>query len=290
VTILGLPDGRRLDFTVSGPADGIPLVYHHGTPGAKTKARHIERAAHDRGLRLVGLSRPGYGDSTRRPGRAVADVAVDVAAILDQLGAPRCLVGGTSGGGPHSLATAALLPDRVAGALVVAAPIPFDAAGMDFLAGMGEQNVVEFGQAREGEAVLRPALEAEAAGLRRADLAGLISALDTLLPDVDRAVLTDEVGADMVTNFAEALRTGVDGWIDDDLAFVKPWGFDLTTITVPTFVWHGTDDKMAPFAHGEWLAANIPGVKPHLLPGHGHLSIGVGEIGTMLDELIATLP
>jgi len=289
VTILGLPDGRRIDFTVSGPADGVPLVFHHGTPGAKTKARHIERAAHDRGLRLVGLSRAGYGDSTRRPGRDVADIAVDVASILDQLGARRCLVAGASGGGPHSLATAALLPDRVAGAAVIAGITPPDAAGLDFLAGMGEQNIVEFGQAREGEAVLRPALAAEAPALRRADVAGLIAALDTLLPDVDRAVLTDEFGADMVKNFAEALRTGVDGWVDDDLAFVKPWGFDLTAIRVPTFVWHGVEDKMAPFAHGEWLAANIPGVKPHLMSGHGHLSIGVREIGAMLDELMTTL-
>ena len=289
MTILGLPDGRRIDFTVSGPADGVPLVFHHGTPGAKTKARHIERAAHDRGLRLVGLSRAGYGDSTRRPGRDVADIAVDVASILDQLGARRCLVAGASGGGPHSLATAALLPDRVAGAAVIAGITPPDAAGLDFLAGMGEQNIVEFGQAREGEAVLRPALAAEAPALRRADVAGLIAALDTLLPDVDRAVLTDEFGADMVKNFAEALRTGVDGWVDDDLAFVKPWGFDLTAIRVPTFVWHGVEDKMAPFAHGEWLAANIPGVKPHLMSGHGHLSIGVREIGAMLDELMTTL-
>ena len=289
MTILEMPDGRRIDFTVSGPADGVPLVFHHGTPGAKTKARHIERAAHDRGLRLVGLSRAGYGDSTRRPGRDVADIAVDVASILDQLGARRCLVAGASGGGPHSLATAALLPDRVAGAAVIAGITPPDAAGLDFLAGMGEQNIVEFGQAREGEAVLRPALAAEAPALRRADVAGLIAALDTLLPDVDRAVLTDEFGADMVKNFAEALRTGVDGWVDDDLAFVKPWGFDLTAIRVPTFVWHGVEDKMAPFAHGEWLAANIPGVKPHLMSGHGHLSIGVREIGAMLDELMTTL-
>ena len=289
MTILELSDGRRLDFTVSGPADGIPLFFHHGTPGAKTKSRHIERAAHDRGLRLVGISRAGYGDSTRRPGRAVADIAVDVAAVLDQLGAPRCLVAGASGGGPHSLATAALLPDRVAGAVVIAGITPPDADGLDFLAGMGEQNIVEFGQAREGAAVLRPALEAEALGLRQADVAGIIAALHTLLPEVDRAVLTDEVGADMVANFAEALRTGVDGWVDDDLAFVKSWGFDLATIKVPTFVWHGSEDRMAPFAHGEWLAANVPGVKPHLLAGHGHLSIGVSEIGAMLDEVMTTL-
>jgi pimeloyl-ACP methyl ester carboxylesterase len=289
VTILGLPDGRSLDIAISGPADGVPLIFHHGTPGAKTKARHVERAVHERGLRLVAPSRPGYGDSTRRPGRSVADVAEDVAAILDHLGADRCLVAGASGGGPHSLATAALLPDRVAGALVIAGVGPWDTSGLDFLAGMGEQNITEFGQAVDGEAVLRPALELEATAIRGGTVAELIGALSTLLPEVDRAVLTDEVGEDMVRSFAEALRTGVDGWVDDDLAFVRYWGFDLDTITVPTFVWHGTEDKMAPFAHGEWLAKNVPGSTPHLLAGHGHLSIGVREIGTMLDELAATL-
>jgi pimeloyl-ACP methyl ester carboxylesterase len=289
VTILGLPDGRRIDFDISGPDGGTPLVFHHGTPGSKARSRVTERAGHERGLRVVKLSRAGYGDSTRRPGRTVADVAEDVAAILDDIGADRCLVAGASGGGPHTLATAALLPDRVAGALVIAGVAPWDAPGLDFLAGMGEQNITEFGLTVQGEAALRPALEAEAIGLRAATPEGLIDALDTLLPDADRAVMTDEYGEDMVAAFTEALRTGVDGWVDDDLAFVRPWGFALDAITVPTFVWHGEEDMMAPFAHGRWMAEHIPGVKAHLEPRHGHLSVVVGEIGPMLDELVATL-
>ena len=289
VTILGLPDGRQLDIAVAGPEDGIPLVFHHGTPSAKTSHRATDRAIHEHGLRSVRLSRAGYGDSTRLPGRAVADVAADVAAILDHIGADRCVVAGASGGGPHSLATAALLPDRVAGALVIAGITPWDTREIDFLAGMGEQNIIEFGQAEQGESVLRPALEAEAVGLRAGTVAGVIEALDTVLPDVDRAVLTDEYGEDMVASFTEALRTGVDGWVDDDLAFVAPWGFDIDKISVPVFVWHGQLDMMAPFAHGQWMAEHIPGVTAHLEPDHGHLSIGVGKIGTMLDELIATI-
>jgi len=284
-----MPDGRRLDITISGPADGIPLVFHHGTPGAKTRFRVTDRAVQERGLRTVKLSRAGYGDSTRRPGRTVADVAADVATVLDYLGAARCLVAGASGGGPHSLATAALLPDRVAGALVIAGITPWDPPGLDFLDGMGEQNITEFGLAAKGEAALRPSLEAEAVGLRSGTVAGLIDALSTLLPDVDRAALTDEYGEDMVASFAESLRTGVDGWVDDDLAFLAPWGFELSSITVPTFVWHGEQDLMAPFAHGRWLAEHIPGVTAHLEPEHGHLSILAGNIDAMLDELVATL-
>jgi pimeloyl-ACP methyl ester carboxylesterase len=287
VTTLSLPDGRRLDIAVSGPNGGMPLVFHHGTPGSVTRYRVTERAAHERGLRLVTFSRPGYGDSTRLPGRTVAMAAADVAAVLDHLGDDRCLVAGWSGGGPHALATAALLPERVAGVLVIAGVAPWDAHGLDFLAGMGQQNIDEFGCAVLGEPALRPSLTEEADGLRNGTVADLMAGLTTLLPDVDRAVLTDEYGADMLANFAEGLRTGVDGWIDDDLAFVLPWGFALADVAVPSFVWQGSEDLMVPFAHGEWLAANIPGVTAHLQRGQGHLSISVGEIGPMLDELVS---
>jgi pimeloyl-ACP methyl ester carboxylesterase len=287
VTTLELPDGRRLDIEISGPDGGLPLVFHHGTPGSVKRFGVIERAAHERGLRLVTFSRAGYGASTRLPGRSVADVAADVAAVLDHLDAPRCLVAGWSGGGPHALATAALLPDRVAGALVIAGVAPWDADGLDFLAGMGEQNIDEFGLAVQGEAAIRPGLEAEAVALRSASVADLVKGLDTLLPEIDRAVMTDEYGANLTANFAEALRLGVDGWLDDDLAFVRPWGFAVADIAVPTFVWQGSEDLMVPFAHGQWLAGHIPGVTAHLEAGEGHLSIGVGAIGPMLDELVS---
>jgi len=116
-----------------------------------------------------------------------------------------------------------------------------------------------------------------------------VSALSTLLPDVDRAVLTDEYGEDMARSFAEALRVGVDGWVDDDLAFVQPWAFDLAELKVPTFVWQGTEDLMVPCRHGQWLGEQIPGVTAHLEQGGGHLSVAVGSFARMLDELAGTL-
>ncbi|WP_306215391.1 alpha/beta fold hydrolase [Actinoplanes sp. RD1] len=289
MTMISVRGGRQLDVVVSGPADGVPLVFHHGTPGAALPFRYMERAAHERGLRLVTFSRAGYGASTRAPGRAVVDVVADVRDVLDHLGAPRCLVAGWSGGGPHALATAARLPERVAGALVIAGVAPYEAGGLDFLAGMGEDNVTEFGAAVRGEQELRPYLEKEAEGMRGADAAGLIAGMSSLLPEVDRAVLTDEFGADLAGNFAEALRAGVDGWLDDDLAFTRDWGFDLAEITVPAFLWQGSEDLMVPYAHGRWLAAHVPGVTAHLEPGEGHLSVTVGAFGRMLDELVAVL-
>ena len=236
MTIIDLPDGRSLDLDVTGPENGMPLVFHHGTPGSVCQFRAIQRGAHDRGLRLVTFSRPGYGASTRQPGRSVVDVAADVAAVLAHLAAPRCVVASWSGGGPHALATGARLPQQVAGILCIAGVAPYNSEGLNYLDGMGQQNIDEFGLALKGEAAIRPSHETEAAGLRNTDASGLIEAMATLLPDVDRAALTAEFGEDMAANFAEALRTGVDGWVDDDLAFVAPWGFTLDEITVPTFV------------------------------------------------------
>jgi pimeloyl-ACP methyl ester carboxylesterase len=290
MTVITLTDGRRLDIEVSGPAGGDVLLFHHGTPGAVTQMRWIQRAAHARGLRVVSYSRPGYGSSSRQAGRRIADVAQDVTLVLDHLQVDRCLVAGWSGGGPHALATGALLANRVAGVLSIASIAPDGLPDLDLTAGMGEENVEEFGLARQGEEALRPLLERMAVDLAHADAAGLVEGLGTLLPAADRAVLTAEVGEDMVASFAEGLRTGVDGWLDDDLAFVQPWGFELAQLAVPVFVWQGSEDLMVPFAHGQWLASVVPGATSHLEEGEGHLSIVVGAIDRMLDELVTVLP
>ena len=280
-----LPDGRRLDVRVSGPADGLPLVFHHGTPGAATPIRALERAVHARGLRLVTTSRPGYGHSTRQPGRSVVDVVADTEAVLAALGAEHCLTMGWSGGGPHTLACGARL-GAAAAVLVVAGVAPYEADGLDWMAGMGEDNVVEFSAAVQGEGQLRPHLLQQGELLRNIRAADIVGSLQSLLPDVDRAALTGEFGEDTAAGFREALRTGVDGWLDDDLAFAKPWGFSLAEISVPTMIWQGSADLMVPFAHGRWLASRLPAASAHLEEGEGHLSVALGELDTMLDELV----
>ncbi|HMK98013.1 MAG TPA: alpha/beta hydrolase [Acidimicrobiales bacterium] len=281
-----LPDGRLLDFQVSGPASDVPLVFHHGTPGAGTPVRALERAAHARGLRVLTTSRPGYGGSTRHPGRSVVDVVADTAEVLSAIGAERCLVAGWSGGGPHALACAARLPFAEA-VLVIAGVAPYGAAGLDWTAGMGEENVVEFGAALQGEDRLRPYLLEQRELLKDVTPPGIISSLETILPDVDKAVLTGEFGEDVAASFHEGLRLGVDGWVDDDLGFTKPWGFELDEVAVPTALWQGSEDLMVPFAHGQWLSSRAPGATVHLEPGEGHLSIGLGALDRMLDELVS---
>jgi pimeloyl-ACP methyl ester carboxylesterase len=285
-----LPDGRLLEIEVSGPEDGVPLLFHHGTPGSARPFGQIERAAHARGLRLVTYSRPGYGTSTRQPGRGVADVVQDMRAVLDHLGTAECLVAGWSGGGPRALATAARLPDRVRGVLVIAGIAPFNAEGLDYFAGMGESNVEGLGYAARGdEATLRERATRQVAARDAGTPEALIASMRSLLPEVDKAVLTDEFARDMLANFGHGTSVSVDGWVDDNLAACRDWGFTLDELTVPTFLWQGELDLMVPFGHGRWLAEHLPGVVAHLEPGEGHLSIAVGKLDAMLAELTSVL-
>lgn len=284
---LNLPDGRRLDVHVDGPEDAPVLLFHHGTPGSGAHYRFITAAARALGLRTVTYSRPGYGASSRHPGRVVADAVPDVVAILDQIGAADCVTAGWSGGGPHALACGALAPDRVRAVLTMAGVAPYDAAGLDFLAAMGQENVDEFHAALAGEQQLRDVLTAEAEQLGRATPEVIADGMASLLPPSDLAALNEDFGEDLAANFREGLRGGPDGWIDDDLAFVQPWGFDPADLTVPTHVWQGSEDLMVPYAHGQWLAERVGGGRAHLLEGEGHLSVVIGSIDAMLAELTA---
>lgn len=290
MTMITLTDGRHLEIETSGPERGPVLVFHHGTPGGSEQIQAMARATAARGLRLVTWSRPGYGASTRQAGRSVADVVADTAAVLDHLGADTCLVAGWSGGGPHALACGALLSDRVRGVLCIAGVAPYAVEGLDFLAGMGEDNIEEFGEALKGEAALRPWLDAQRPEMLELTADQVADSLGNLVPPVDVAVLTGEFAEDLASAFRQALSVSVDGWLDDDLAFTRPWGFELADIAVPTYLWQGNEDLMVPFAHGQWLAEQIPGVTAHLEQGEGHLSIGIGALDRMLDELAATSP
>lgn len=288
VESIQLTDGRRLDVYVSGPEGAAPLIWHHGTPGSRVVSRQLERSVHAHGLRLVATSRPGYGTSTRQRGRQVVDVVADTGELLAWLGVDHCVTSGASGGGPHALACAARLRG-VAGCLVIAGVAPYDAAGLDWLDAMGRENLHEFAAAVQGEESLRRYLGALEGDFRSISPEGIIEAMSSVLPDVDRAALTGEYAFDVAKGFHEALATGVDGWLDDDLAFVRPWGFDLAEVITPTMVWQGDLDLMVPFAHGRWLAGALPHAINHLVGGEGHLSIAQGAIDTMLDELVAVL-
>lgn len=284
---LKLPDGRSVDLYVDGPSDGVPLVSHHGTPGAGLPYGPFVQAAAERGMRWVSYSRPGYASSTRDEGRSVADCVADVVAILDHLGAGRFYTTGGSGGGPHTLACAALLPDRVIACAAIACVAPRNADGLEWSAGMGPENIEEFGAAEAGADALERYLEGEAPGLQAADSPGeLIDTMAGLLPPVDRDALSGEYADATIESMHRSVRNGIWGWFDDDMAFLDDWGFSLDTLEVPVAVWQGRQDKMVPFAHGEWVAAHAAGARPHLLDDDGHLSIAVSSFDRVLDDLL----
>jgi pimeloyl-ACP methyl ester carboxylesterase len=281
-------DGRQLEVLVSGPVDGLPVVFHTGTPSGPVPYAPTTRAAADNGLRLVTYGRPGYGRSTPQPGRSVADVVADTVTVLDHLGAGEFVTMGHSGGGPHALACAARLPDRCLAAASVAGVAPWDAEGLDLMAGMGPENIEEFGLAMKGAEALSPFLETAGEQLRTIAPAEVVEAFGGLVAEVDKAVLTGAVADYFADGFHKAFENGIAGWLDDDLAFVRPWGFDLADITVPVSVWQGAQDLMVPFAHGKWLAAHVPGATVHLYDEHGHLSLTEDHAPAILADLAET--
>jgi pimeloyl-ACP methyl ester carboxylesterase len=151
---------------------------------------------------------------------------------------------------------------------------------------MGAENIEEFGAAVAGPDQLIAFKEREAPKLRVVTPEEVADAFGDLIDDVDRGSLTGAFAAWVADGFHEALRVGYWGWFDDDLAFVKPWGFELAELRSPVFVWQGGHDRMVPIAHGEWLASHIPSARPRLLPEHGHLSLAVDSLPRIVDELL----
>jgi pimeloyl-ACP methyl ester carboxylesterase len=282
------PGDRVLDVLVSGPEDGLALVFHTGTPSGLVGSGPMAAAASARGLRTVLYSRPGYGGSTPQPGRQVADAAADVAAILERLGIDEFLTAGWSGGGPHALACAALLPVRCLAAASIAGVAPSDSPGLDWLAGMAEENVAEFQAALAGPSDLTSFLDAAAGPLSSIGAAEVAEGMGGLISAADQAALTGEFAEYLAASLRAALTTGIDGWRDDDLAFTRDWGLSLAALghATPVAIWQGDQDRMVPSAHGDWLAANIPLARARLLPGEGHLTLVAQDSGRILDDLI----
>jgi pimeloyl-ACP methyl ester carboxylesterase len=290
------PDGRRLEVIDAGPPDGVALVLCHGTPGSGLLFGGWAAACAARGVRLIGYSRPGYGCSTRQPERTVADCAGDVSAIANALGADSLLVAGHSGGGPHALACAALLPDRVRAAAVIAGAAPLTAPGLDWLAGQHPENIAEFRAAQSGGAALAALLtqwrvELTAKPCEATSEAEPMAVKDggeaeSIISEADRDAATPGNAAFAAARRDHALRAGIWGWYDDDIAETVPWGFDPAAITRPVAVWHGGQDRFVPVAHGRWLATTIPSARSHLLAGEGHYSILEARLGDVVNDLL----
>jgi pimeloyl-ACP methyl ester carboxylesterase len=261
-------DGRRLAVTEAGDPNGVPIVFHHGTPG--TRSTHNRAPDVLAGARAIFYDRPGYGDSDRQHGRSVSACADDVAAVADALGIDRLAVFGSSGGGPHALATAALLGDRVTRVAVVAGFAPPDDPSFPFLEGMSDLNVSEFQAAFAGEESLADELGAfvEATG---SDPDSIIDEIVSELPEPDRIALArPDIRAVFREGIGAAVNGGIGGWIDDDLAFVRPWGFDLASVGQDALLLQGEYDILVPRSHMGYIAAQLRHCRLQIVPGGGH--------------------
>ncbi|MEJ6760602.1 MAG: alpha/beta hydrolase [Candidatus Planktophila sp.] len=267
-----LKDSRELEILDNGINSENAIVFHHGTPGhASAWSEWLEVAA-TKGIRALAYSRAGYGTSDRNPGRSVNSINSDIAQLLDAKNVTKFVSIGWSGGGPHALANTFEL--RNVGAISLAGVGAFGVDDLDFLEGMGPENHDEFGAAMKGEAVIEQWMNENASGMKNVTGREIREAFGGLIGDADKAVLEGITADNMAAAMRSSLAVSFDGWIDDDLVFVKPWGFDLSAITKPVFIWQGDDDFMVPHAHSYWLKKHIPTAVLNFIPGHGHISIG----------------
>ncbi|MBU2665584.1 alpha/beta hydrolase [Actinoplanes bogorensis] len=276
-------DGRRLRYEESGARDGVPVFLLHGTPGSRLGPKPRAGVLYRLGIRLITYDRPGFGGSDRHQGRRVADCAADVATIADDLGLDRFTVVGRSGGGPHALACAALLPERVTRAAVLVSLAPHDAE-IDWFGGMMPSNVQEFGTPAQEESRLVESLRLQADRTRRRPVS-LLESLRREIAAPDRQVVRDlNMQQLLVETYAEAMRGGPYGWIDDVLASRRDWGFPLSGVLQPVRVWHGAEDNCVPPAHARWLAGRLPHAELTVQTGTAHF--GAMEI---LPEILSWL-
>jgi pimeloyl-ACP methyl ester carboxylesterase len=270
-------DGRTVAFATWGDPDGFPILALHGTPGCRLERWPREELYRELGAYVVTHDRAGYARSDRRRGRRIADEVHDVLLLADELGFERFGVTGGSGGGPHALACAALIPpERLIRVTCVVGIVPLGPQGLErdeWLAGMDAENVKEFNWAVAGEEVLAPRLEellAKIASEVEDDPAAVLGGFE--LSESDRAALTRPELRQVIRESVREQALGtVSGWVDDDLAHISPWGFELEQVAVPVLVRYGASDVLVPAAHGAWLAAHVPGAVVKIDGTAGHL-------------------
>ncbi len=267
---VGLPDGRRAAVECCGAPAGMPVFLLHGTPGSRSGPRPRAGVLYRLGIKLISYDRPGYGGSSPHSGRAVASAAADVRAIADALDLDTFSVVGRSGGGPHALACAALLRDRIRSAAVLVGLAPSNAEDLDWYAGMSESNVEEYSAADEDPVALRSMVTLHVKRIRD-DPESLLRFLVPSLTNGDKRVVSDVAMRRLLAaSYAEAVRDSPEGWIDDVVALRRPWGVNLSRVEAPVLLWHGADDMFSPVAQTRWLAKEIPGATLKIQPGAAH--------------------
>lgn len=281
---LKLADGRSLEITTAGTPGETAVVFHHGTPGATSTWDSWLIEVEKQGGFAIAYSRAGYGKSSRHEGRTVIDNSADIEEVLRHFGVSKIVSIGWSGGGPHCLADTTLF--QSVAAISIAGVGAFGASDLDFLEGMGEENHVEFSAATEGPAAIESWLRENSPPIAVVTADQIVEAFGGLIGDADKKALNEGAAEGTAKSYRQALVEGYYGWLDDDLAFVEPWGFDIGSISKPVELWQGNDDFMVPHAHGYWLESKIPTAKLNFVPGEGHISLCENKRGEIIKSAL----
>jgi pimeloyl-ACP methyl ester carboxylesterase len=274
---ISLPDGRRLAFAEYGDPQGQPLFFFHGFPGSRYDGAYTGQVAAGVGIRLIALDRPGMGYSDFKPNRKLLDWPEDVCFLADSLHLETFGVLGYSGGGPHALACAYRIPERLTGTGVMAGVGPVTEPGA--LEGMMKNNVQIFSLARKAPWLLNLLyhlqIPIDDKKLMRAAVAQMAQ------PDVD-AMQDPMVLQDIVKDFNEAFRQNTKGVVQEGALLGSDWGFKLSAIQGTVHLWQGEADTNAPVEMGRYQARNIPNCIAKFYPGEGHISLVTNHIHEIL--------
>jgi pimeloyl-ACP methyl ester carboxylesterase len=268
-------------FLTCGDASGRPVFYCHGFPGSRLEVLLADRIAVQKGIRLIGVDRPGYGLSDARPGRSLRDWADDVTELADRLGIERFSILGVSGGGPYAVACACRLRDRLLAVGIVCSLAPITARGI--LRGMTGFNRFGLRLAAATPQLVKPLFLPIAALLKHRPQR-VLSSIARRAGQPDRWVLSrPEIRETMCLSFREAMRVGLSGAVRDVVLYSREWGLHLMEITVPVNLWHGEKDRIVPPAMGRWLAANIPGCRARFYSEEGHFSLITNRMDAIIE-------
>ncbi|MEY4553705.1 MAG: hypothetical protein RL197_132 [Actinomycetota bacterium] len=284
---LNLADGRKLEVTTAGTPSQDAVVFHHGTPGATSTWDDWLTEVAAQGGFAVAYSRAGYGTSSRHEGRTVIDNASDIEEVLKHFGITKIVSIGWSGGGPHCLADTTLF--QSVAAISIAGVGTFGASDLNFLEGMGEENHIEFTAATKGPAAIEAWMQENSPPIAVVTADQIVEAFGGLIGEADKKALNEGAAEGTAKSYRQSLMKTYYGWMDDDLAFVEPWGFDLASITKPVELWQGNDDFMVPHAHGYWLESKIPTAKLNFVPGEGHISLCENKRGAIIANALKYL-
>ena len=282
---LTLKDGRKLEYFDNGVESDKAILFLHGTPSDGSLWKSWFGQIKE--VRAISTSRAGYGLSDRNKGRTVASDLSDQVEVLDHFGIKSFVSIGWSGGGPHSLNMTR--DPRCKAAFTLAGVGEWGNTDLDFLEGMGPENHEEFGEALKGEVTITEWMHKFGVGQQQVTGPELITAFGGLIGEADKKALTPELAESMADMFRRALSVGFDGWIDDDLAFVQPFGFEIEKIDKPVMIYQGDDDFMVPHAHSIWLNKHIPTSTLKFVPGHGHISLGEEFRPEIIKEAVTFL-